>query len=187
MAHFNVNKGVGLRDYGNGDYKMNVAFNQNLFRFLNTVPKDAVIAAHPFLADGIPTFAQRIVFVNAELAHPFFDKYWETIKGRTVELLEAYYAEDSSTVQKFCRRNGISYFVVDRWHYDSRYFAAPRVQFEPFNTYVRSLVDGKKEYALLKVPNEEKIFIDGEVFVIECNKRDITRKASEQATWVAAR
>ena len=85
LGHFNVIKGVGLTR----DESKNEAF----YRFLGTLPKDAVIAAHPNMADFIPTFSKRKVFINRKLSHPFWDRYWDVIKVRIFDFFDAYYAD----------------------------------------------------------------------------------------------
>jgi hypothetical protein len=104
LPHFNMNKGVGLAEYSNHYYHQNgltvdTQINKNLYTYLNSLPKDSVIAAHPFLADGIPIFAQRKVFISSELSHAWFDRYWETISARTYDFFNAYYAMSSRYIR----------------------------------------------------------------------------------------
>src|SRR5215475_14374306 len=72
LLHFNIIYGAGLRDQSG---------YRQLYEHLRTLPKNSLIAAHPSLADYIPTFTKRKVFINFELSHPWPDKYWPVIKG----------------------------------------------------------------------------------------------------------
>jgi hypothetical protein len=139
FMNFGINKNIGLGDWSG---------NKELYERLQNLPKDAIIASHPYLADGIPTFAQRKVFIKYELSHPWFDKYWKTIKNRTNDFFNAYYSEDISSVYGFCEKYGIDYLVVDRQHFTEEYFREEKIYFEPFNAYIMNLIKERKNFAL---------------------------------------
>jgi hypothetical protein len=171
--HFNVNKGIGLRDYGNqylhqsGLSEPYFPIDKDLYVYLSGLPKDVIIVAQPYLADSIPTFARRKVLINFELSHPFYDKYWETIKERTVEFFKAYYAHDCSAIRRFAEKYDIQYFVVDKRHFDRAYLSEGKMYFEPFNAAVKNLVQGTNDYVLLHISDEDKLFKAGDIFVFD--------------------
>lgn len=171
LLHFNINKGIGLKDYGNYYYHQSgisngkILISQDLYPYLNSLPKDALIAAQPYLADNIPTFAQRKVLINFELSHPFFDKYWETIQKRTIDFFEAYYAHDCLTIRKFSDKYHIDYFVVDKRHFTETYLSEGKMYFEPFNSYIKTLVQGTNDFALLHISEQDQLFQAGDIFV----------------------
>jgi hypothetical protein len=162
---FNKNKDVGLTDFSNY-YRANLSVSSRFYEYLSTLPKNALIAAHPYLADPIPTFAQRKVFLNYELSYAWYDKYWETIEARTRELFAAYYSAEFASIYEFANKHQIDYVVVDTRHFSREFLDQSKPYFEPFNTYVRSLSRDSQEYALMKIPESDKLFKDGDVFVI---------------------
>jgi hypothetical protein len=164
VLHFNMNKGIGLRDYSEYYYR-DLSASKKLYEYLSTLPKDALIAAHPYLADGIPTFSRRKVFLNFELSYHWFDNYWLEIDRRTRELFAAYYSTDASSICEFCRKNRIDYLIVDMRHFTKPYLEKQEPYFEPFNAYIRNLIRDGQPYALLNVPEKDKLFTDGEIFV----------------------
>jgi hypothetical protein len=169
--HLNVNKGVGLKDYSTQYYHHRLAAGhlsipKDLYSSLSEVPKESVIAAHPYLADSIPTFAQRKVFINFELSHPWFDKYWEIIYERTSDFFEAYYAREFETVCRFSENHGVDYIVVDKRHFQQVYLQEGKMYFEPINSYIKTLVSNRKDFVLLSVPAEVRIFSDKNIFVV---------------------
>ena len=149
---------------------INMSDKKDLYNYLNSLPKETMIVAHPRLADGIPTFAQRKVFIKYELSHPIFDNYWKTIKKRTVDFFDAYYSENSLFIYAFCKQNGIDYFVVDKKHFTEKYLKHGRIYFEPFNTYVKNITEKRKNFALDNIPEEDKLFVTNDIFVI---KKDV--------------
>jgi len=147
----------------------NTSYNKSLYSYLNSLPKETVIAAHPVLANNIPTFAQRKVFINYELSHCVFDNYWKTIKKRTFDFFDAYYSEDPSFIYEFCERNGIDYLVINKRHFTEKYLRGS-IYIEPFSTYVKNITRKRKKFFLDTIPEENKLFTKRSVFVI---KKDI--------------
>ncbi len=159
VAALPVMQGRGLEDRGEA---------RPLAGFLETLPADTLIAAHPRVADDIPYFAARSVLVNYELAHPFYDSYWATVKDRTRAVLAAHYARERREVDAFCRSYGVDVFVVDRRYFRAAYLDGERLYFEPFDTELRDRVDGDRDFALLAVPETERLFDSGDQFVVRC-------------------
>jgi hypothetical protein len=138
---------VGIFDYS-GDAA--------LYKFVRSTPKTSLIAGPPDLMDNVLTFGRRRAFVTYELSHTWYTTYWKIIKKRTFALFRAYYAEDPWEVRQFCRENGIDYLIVrdkdfspdplkkDQVHADGSQFA-----FEPFDSYVKKLVNSRSHFAVL--------------------------------------
>lgn len=158
LLHFNINQGVALD---------NQSDKHELFNSLAAVSKDALIAAHPMLADYIPTFSKRKVFLNHEMSQPFKDRYWFVLRARTFEFFDAYYAEDISKVAQFCRKHKIDYLVVDRRHFTAEFLSAKRLYFEPFNSYLKNLTRQRSRYALSTYSGERKEVLGGNVYIID--------------------
>jgi hypothetical protein len=137
-----------------------------LFEFLETLPRDAMIASHPHVADYIPTFAHRKVFVNFEQSYPWFDAYWGTISRRTTTLFDAYYAPTREEIYEFCEANGVDYLVVRKRDFDPAYLSTHRIYFEPFERYVRGRLSSSHGHALAQVADDEMLFRSGDTFVI---------------------
>jgi hypothetical protein len=160
LLNLNIKTTIGLTNMSSG---------KELYEYLAGLPKDTMIAAHPEMADGIPLFARRKVFVKGELSFPFFDNYWNTIKKRTFDLFDAYYTEEPLRVYRFCEENGIDYLVVDNGHFTGQYLTGKKVYFEPFGTYIRDITAVRRHFALQNVPQEYKLFTKGDIFVINRN------------------
>jgi len=157
ISNFNVNKDTGLQDMS--QYK-------DLCNFLKTLEQDSLIAAPPFIADNIPTFAQRKVFFNFETSIPFFDKHWDIVKKRTYNFFNAYYAKDPQEIYRFCEENEIDYLVADYEHFTEEYLKSKEFYFEPFDSYIGKITKNEKDFALAKVPQRFKIYDEDNLFVI---------------------
>ena len=161
------------------DYLMNASDDKDWLEYLGTLPKDALIAAPPLLADNIPTFAKRSVLINYEMSMPFYDRVWPTIKQRTFDFFNAYYADDPLSLYAFTQKYGIDDIVVDERLFSPRYLRYGRFYFEPFNYFVRKLVRQRKVFILAHIPDEYKLFQSGPIFII--STRDLLRFFKDMA------
>lgn len=152
-------------DLGRGMF-VNASSHAELFAFLKTLPKTALIAAHPELASGIPTFVLRKVFIQFETSDLLSRRYWEIFKKRTFDFFDAYYAEDLSSIYRFCKENGIDYLVVNEKDFEENSWVRGPIYFEPFNTTVRKKIGERRDFALRNIPEGNKLFTKNGLFVI---------------------
>ncbi len=140
-----------------------------LYASLAQLPKEVMIAAHPKLADGIPTFAKRKVLIKYELSSPLYSNFWREVKKRTYAFFDAYYAEDLASINQFCETYHVDYLVVDQEHFTEKFLVNKTIYFEPFNAYMKNKIGKRRRFALMQIPEKEKLFTHGSVFVIHKN------------------
>ncbi|MFO7710528.1 MAG: hypothetical protein R6V53_02070 [Candidatus Woesearchaeota archaeon] len=63
--------------------------------------------------DCIPFYAKEDVFVNRVVINIYRPSYYEPLKERINESLEAYFSEDIQDVESFCRENNLTHIVVE--------------------------------------------------------------------------
>ncbi len=180
-----IGSGVRLKDVGLKDFSM----YRPLYAVLAQTPKDALIAGHPDLMDNVPTFAQRKVLVNYELAHPWSRGYWRRIRPRLEDFFKAYYAADPQVVRDFCRKYQVSFLVVDKRHFTPEFLAggryltpfnpplqtegprtAERVDcpfFAPFDAAIRRQIKARRDFVLLQPGNFPAMVVDKNQRVID--------------------
>ena len=81
-----------------------------LYQFLQQQPKDVVIATLSLEADFIPTFAQRTVLVSKEYSIPYHWDYYQQIRQRTQDLIQAQYSSNPKELNQFIQK-----YQVDLW------------------------------------------------------------------------
>ncbi len=69
--------------------------------------------------DCIPFYAKEDVFVNRVVINIYRPSYYEPLKGRINESLEAYFSEDMREVESFCRENNLTHIVVEKEKYSN--------------------------------------------------------------------
>lgn len=131
---------VGIYDYSN---------HAKLYRFLDTTPKNVLIAGHPEAMDNVLTFARRKAFVTYELSHTWYVSYWDILKKRTYDFFTAYYSGDPGDIYSFCRKNDVDYLVVRDSDFSEEQLRKGGIYFEPFDSFVRNLAQGQSSFALL--------------------------------------
>lgn len=106
--------GPGFREHTYRSY----AKDAPLYEWLQkNTPLDATFAGNFQIMDEVPLFAQRQVYMNWKLAHPFRAGYWAEVQRRTLEMYRAYYATDFNQVLDFADREGVDYLIVDKLRY----------------------------------------------------------------------
>ena len=151
-----------VRDFGPPKDKI------ELYRFISSLPKDVLIAGYPKDMDDIPLLSKRKVLVNMELSLPYYKNYYSEVRRRIFDFFTAYYSDNPKEVLSFCRRYGIDYIVINKNHF-RRDFLDGKVYYRPFGDYVRSIVKGRKEFVLEKIPDSKKVFKNDTFSVIRCD------------------
>ena len=121
-----------------------------LYQFLQQQPKDILIASLSKEADFIPSLAQRSVLVAAEYSIPYHLDYYQPIRQRTQDLIQAQYSLDQKTVIDF-----INQYDVDFWLVDKNAFT---VDYLKSNSWLRQFVS-KLEQAIANIENKQTIVL----------------------------
>jgi hypothetical protein len=85
-----------------------------LYEFFLQQPKDTLIASLAPQADELPSFAQRSILTSREHSIPYHKGYYDRIRQRTADLIEAQYTPDIKQVKNFIQKYGIDFWLVDR-------------------------------------------------------------------------
>ncbi len=123
----NLRPGVSMDDYSPA---------KPLYDHLKTLPKDALIAAPPYLSDGIPLFAARKVFFNHELASPWFTGYARLIKERIEDFYFAYYSDKPEDFARLKKKHGVDYIIAD--DRDFKKLDRRRFYINPYNDFIKA-------------------------------------------------
>ncbi|MFC1889784.1 hypothetical protein ACFL4G_08520 [Thermodesulfobacteriota bacterium] len=129
-----------------------------LYCYLQTLPDDALIAAHPGLANHIPVFARRSILAGGEMALPLYMDYYGKVKERINDFFRAYYTDDALQVIDFCKEHSVDYLVVSDYHYSPEYLGSEQRYFEPFDEVIERKVSDPDNIFLLHLPDDLKLF-----------------------------
>lgn len=154
-----LGSGSGLQ--GSANFNYSTTKKGNVFEWMRAhTPTEALIAGEPTLLDGVFLFGMRRGFITTETAHPFYDRYYETIKPRIEVVLRAHYARDIDEFLSLVEPHGIDYFVFERRRFYPEALQSLKY-FEPFNALLRELGSRHwKEYAYRQLPTK----VDTEAF-----------------------
>jgi hypothetical protein len=136
-----------------------------LYAYLQTLPKDIVIAGHPLEMDNVPLFARRKVLVNQELSLPYFTGYYAEVRQRLHDSLLAYYAADAQQVQRFVEHYGVDYILLNTAHFEPA-FLRGRVYYEPFGSLLKQRLATQRRFALLEAPPGERVYVHGPYILV---------------------
>jgi hypothetical protein len=139
--------------------------DEALYRHLRTLPEETIVAADPFDSNCIPIAARRPVVISRKLYQPWAVDYFELIRGRMFQTVEAYYGPSVDAVAALRERYGADYLLVRT---DQK---EPNWSFmEPFTSEVRRLRDTVDVPAVERLPEECLTWSEGtlELYSLAC-------------------
>ena len=139
-----------------------------LFDSLSTLPKDTMIAGHPYDMDCIPIFTKRKVYLNFELSAPFYSKYYDLIKDRTYKLFYVYYTSEEKIFNNFCKLEKVDYFVFNKEKFSNEYLSNKEFYIKPFNNFIIKLLEKEKDFYFKKIPKKRVFFENNQFLVVKC-------------------
>ncbi len=170
--------GTNFKVPGRAHFNRKIPPRQSMWGwFATSTERDALVAGHPTIIDGVPLLGMRRAYVTTEAAHPYFDRYYAEIRRRLLISWEAYYARDISEFVNLLRAEGIDYYVFVKGHFAPEKLKRAKY-FRPYDTFVRQLASGDPaEYTFSKLTGESALgfkpaiaFEDEQVLVISVNK-----------------
>lgn len=144
-------KTLGLRTINPSSYE------QDIYAFAASLPKNAVLAGNPEVMSGVPLFARRPVLFSA--LHP-------DINAPILDYFKAQYAESPQVAIDFCRRYRVNYLVVDVTNFTSDYLSQKDFFYQPYNDLIAAMVSNRSQFI---VPQLEPVFTSGPYSVIKCD------------------
>ncbi|HEY9686647.1 MAG TPA: hypothetical protein V6C52_06705 [Coleofasciculaceae cyanobacterium] len=122
-----------------------------LYDYLGTVEKDAVISAPYTIASNIPTFARRSVLVDREVTIPFHIQYYQEMRRRLSDSMNAYYATEPGPVLHFIYTHHPDYVVLNQRDFKPKKIRQmPSLSYNAFSeASARQALDGEKQGRLL--------------------------------------
>ncbi|MBI5395351.1 MAG: hypothetical protein HZA91_08670 [Verrucomicrobia bacterium] len=93
------------------------ADREKLFAFIETLPKDTLVAAYPSDADEIPLRARRSVLTSHETTTPYYLGFYRAQAERLDAEMAACFASDWKEVDALREHYGVGVFVVNRARY----------------------------------------------------------------------
>jgi hypothetical protein len=85
-----------------------------IYQFLAKQPKDILVASLAEEGNNIPAFSQRSILVGKEFALAYHPNYYEQIKQRAIDTINAQYSSDLSVNKRIIQKYGIDFLLVER-------------------------------------------------------------------------
>jgi hypothetical protein len=136
-----------------------------LYNYLQTLPKDVLLAGHPLELDNVPLFARRKVLANQELSLPYYRGYYAEVQRRLHASLAAYYAAEAQEIQQFVRRYEVDFILVNRRHFTPE-FLSGMIYYEPFNSVVKQRLAAQQRFALLEDAGGQHVYAHGPYLLV---------------------
>jgi hypothetical protein len=135
---------------------------ERAYAFLATLPKDALVAAHPDLANYVPLRTRRAVLASTEASVAFVVGYYAKYVPRIEASLDAAYATDWNAFDARLAPYGVDVFL-------SNAATLERTDYHPpFAARVAKLTEAKApdSFVLREPPPERVLFRSGDTVVV---------------------
>jgi hypothetical protein len=162
--------------YVHGDY-------EELYQFFAQQPKDTMIASLTDEADNLPTFSQRSVLISREAAIPYHLGYYLPFRQRVLDVLEAQYSPDLTTVQAVNQKYKIDFWLLNHKSFTPELLEAPEresivdhfesshkswlQQYQPLVSQIHQQLLQGQTPALARVADACTVFDDGQYYVLD--------------------
>ena len=117
-----------------------------LYQFLQQQPKDSLIATLSKEGDFIPSLAQRSVLTSREYGIPYHLDYYNPIRQRTKDLIQAQYSNSQTDLTQFIEKYQPDFWAIDKNAFETNYLEDNKwlQQFQPeTQNAIESLQQGK--------------------------------------------
>ncbi|MGH7628529.1 MAG: hypothetical protein ACREOF_03925 [Gemmatimonadales bacterium] len=135
---------------------------ERAYAFLASLPTEAVVAAHPDLADYVPVRTRHSVLASTEGAHAYMVGYYARVRPRIEASLRAAYATSWRELDDVLTPYGVDVVLTapSVWAREEYY--------APYNDLVEGLLAGGRQegFVLAKPTGDRVLFRSGEVYVI---------------------
>ncbi|MBE2223966.1 MAG: hypothetical protein IAF02_20665 [Anaerolineae bacterium] len=137
---------------------------REMYEYLQSLPKDALISGHPCSLDGVPIFAQRNILFNCE-------EYGYADPQSVSATLVAYYNDNPEQILAYCHEYGVDYLIVDteKWLTHDR-IVAGNFFYEPYASALQPDLIAQSQFALASINPEQYLFTAGSLFIIPCTE-----------------
>jgi hypothetical protein len=121
------------KDFNFPDTGYQVGKFPELYAFFAQQPKDTMIASLEREASNLPAFTNRSVLVAREFAIPYHTGYYNQIRQRLLDLINAQYSPNREQLLSFIQKYNVDFFVVNRDRLLSPYLPSDRGAWEVKN------------------------------------------------------
>ncbi len=136
-----------------------------IYDFISTLPKDALIAGYPKDLDCVPLYSKRSVLINDELNIPFAKNYYEKVKERLTDLFVAYYSDKEEDVKELCSKYNITHILVNKERFSKNFLSQKQIYPNPFDRIIKA---NKDNGFVLPKMEDKAVFSSRSQFIILC-------------------
>jgi hypothetical protein len=138
---------------------------EDAFAFIRTLPKDTIVAGHPYDLDHVSLRTRRRALAWDQVAQPFHLGFYRFAKEQVEGELRACYASQWEDVDALHDRFGADVFLVSTRRYKDRGSIDYRPPFSAEN-YTRFRAGLRDGFILLNPPPDRILFRKGAVTVV---------------------
>ena len=140
-----------------------------LYEYLEHQPKDVLVASLGVQIDMLPSFARRSILTGFEYGIPYHQGYYQQIRKRSRDLIEAQYTPDRAVLRLFVERYGVTYFLLHQSAYTPEYVATSRwiQEIQPQGRTALEMVSGPESPVHARVAGRCQVFASARYVLVD--------------------
>lgn len=95
-----------------------------IYQYLAQQPKNTMTASLSTDGNNIPAFTQRSILVGEEFAFAYHPYYYQKIKQRAIDLIEAQYSTNPAILLAFIDKYDVNFILLDKTAFTPEYLTA---------------------------------------------------------------
>ncbi|MCA9933892.1 MAG: hypothetical protein H6662_01520 [Ardenticatenaceae bacterium] len=131
-----------------------------MFKYLQTLPKDVLLAGNPGVMDAVPLFSQRKALFTRDHIHPDAEL--------VQDFLLAYYADTGEALLAFCQNYDVDYLVVNQDDFMTHDDGEQTYFYEPYQSAVAPVIEQRSAFVLAGLPDDVRAFQQDNLYVVPC-------------------
>lgn len=136
-----------------------------MLSFLQTLPKDSLIAGHPIDMDRVPLFSKRKVLAGRyQASNPLEKKFNELMKKRIIDTLRAMYTSEWNILEQFIEQYGIDALVLRKERFVNLH---AKIYYEPYESIIRPQISSTSPPILSDPPSSLRCF-ENDHYIVLC-------------------
>lgn len=129
---------------------------RDLYTYVETLPKNALLAGSPEELTAMPLFAKRSVLFHALRPNE---------SAPIIKTFDAYYGEEGQEIVAFCEEYDVDYLVYNKGDFAPEYIAEGDYFYVPYNQPIKDTVSRRDQFVL---PKAKPVFKSGPLGVVPC-------------------
>ncbi|MBD2459444.1 hypothetical protein H6G89_00160 [Oscillatoria sp. FACHB-1407] len=143
--------------------------SSKVYEFFAQQPPDILVASSSLEATNIPTFSKRSILASWEYALPYHLGYYNPIRQRALDLMQAQYSPNLDDVKQFIEQYGVDFFLIEKGDFKPEYVQNNfwLIQYQPQANEAIARLQQRRKAAMARLIRPCSVLETSRLFVLD--------------------